>query len=227
MVRGERISKAYVIIAIFIILLIIITILFSGNQLIWAIIDDKYLFNGWKDSGDSVSYNRFFGLEKQGSLTYVIDENVDNLYPAFITITSIKTIFMKSEEDLLKTTIETINKAAEANNIIIDKNSSYSGNRVLNIGHKTNFVIFDGNKTNEIVTEEIRIIGETWNCGFSGSSVICIGVSQITDNKHNNPDYNYTHWIEIIGDTEGTFVNKFNSYNFINSNGLLFNVKCH
>lgn len=227
MVRGERISKAYVIIAIFIILLIIITILFSGNQLIWAIIDDKYLVNGWKDSGDSVSYNRFFGLEKQGSLTYVIDENVDNLYPAFITITSIRTLFMMNEEDLLKTTIETINKAAEANNIVIDKNSSYSGNRVLNIGHKTNFVIFDGNKTNEIVTEEIRIIGETWNCGFSGSSVICIGVSQITDNKHNNPDYNYTHWIEIIGDTEGTFVNKFNSYNFINSNGLLFNVKCH
>lgn len=227
MSRGDGISKVYVAIAVFIIILIIITILFSGNQLVWAIIDDKYLIDGWKDSGDSVSFDRLFGLEKQGTLTYVVDDNVDELYPAFITVTSIKTLFMMKEGDLLKTTIETIDQAVEDNDIVIDKNTSYSGNRALNSGHKTNFVIFDGNKTYENGTEEIRIIGETWNCGTSGTSVICIGVAQITDNINNNPDYNYSHWIEIIGDTEGTFVNEYNSYNFINSNGLIFNIKCN
>jgi len=227
MSRGEGISKIYIAIAVFIILLIIFTILFSGNQLTWAIIDDNCLVEGWKDSGESVYHDRLFGLEKQGSLKYIIDENVDDRYPAFITITSMKTLFMMNEEELLKKTIETINQASLNNNITINTNSSYSGSRALINGHKTNYILFHGNKTYKNINEEIRIIGETWNCGSSGTSVICIGVAQITDNAHYNSIYNYDHWVEIIGDNEGTFVNRYNSYNFINSDGLIFNVICH
>lgn len=227
MTREEGISKIYIAIAVFIILLIIFTILFSGNQLTWSIIDDDSLVNGWKDSGESINYDRLFGLEKQGSLKYILDENVDDRYPAFITITSMKTLFMMNEEELLKKTIETINQASEDNNITIDINSSYSGSRVLLNGHKTRYIIYEGNKMYNNIIEEIRIIGETWNCGLSGISVICIGVAQITDNAHDNSDYNYAHWIEIIGDNEGTFVNKYNSYDFIYLDGLIFNVKCH
>jgi hypothetical protein len=226
--RGDGISKVYVAIAVFVIILIIFTIFFSGNQLIWAYIDDDFLVDSWKDAGMSENIERLLGLEKQGSLTYMIDENIDDRYPAFITVTSMKTLFMMNEQELLDTTINTIHISAEENNILLDENSSFSGNRATNKGHKTNYIIFHGNETTGNITEEIRIIGETWSCGISCTSIICIGVAQITDRAHNNLDFNYTHWIEIVGDREGTFVNKYNnSFDFMYSDGLIFNVECH
>jgi hypothetical protein len=83
----------------------------------------------------------------------------------------------------------------------------------------------------ENIAEQVRFIGETWNCDKSGTSVICIGYAQVTNNSDYNSEFNLTYWAKIIGDKDGTFLQKYPSYfsfgSFIDSNGLIFNVKCH
>jgi len=226
--RGERsANKIYVVIAIFVIILIIFTFLFGGNQLIESYIESKYLeSNGWYDSGESEYNERLLGLEKQVSFKYKL-KKTDDKYPAFLTVTTIKTLFMMNEEELLEKTVETINKAVEEENIILDNESEYTNWRVLNNGHKTHYIIYNGTDISTNTTEDVVIIGETWNCAMSGTSIICIGGAQLTDNASGNTDKNYTHLAEIIGDKEGTFVNRFNSFEFIKNDGLIFNVKCH
>ena len=226
--RGERSSnKIYVAIAIFVIIIIIFTFLFGGNQIIESYIESKYLdSNGWYDSGVRPEPNeRLFGLEKQVSFKY--ESENDDTHPAFLTITTIKTLFTMSEEELLEKTFEIIDKAAEEENIVLDNRSEYTGWRVLNNGHKTHYITYNGTDISTNTTEDIVIIGETWNCANSGTSIICIGFAQLTDNASGNTEKNYTHLVEIIGDKEGTFVNRFNSLEFIKNDGLIFNVKCH
>jgi hypothetical protein len=209
--RGERSTNlVYVAVAVFIIILIILTILFTSNQLTQAYVSHEYLSNGWIDSGERDSEEGFLGLEKQASFKYIVDENYDDRYPAFLTVSSIKTLFLMNEEELLSKTIETINLAADERSIVIEENSKIEGNRVINNSHETYFVKFNGTDMSEDISEDIKIIGETWNCAFSGTSVICIGVAQITDNSHNNSVENLTHWNEIIA-----------------KNGLIYNVNCH
>jgi len=116
---------------------------------------------------------------------------------------------------------QTINSASQQG-IIIDKESKITGERTLNNSHKTIYVIYDGNDTSGDINESIKIIGETWNCGISGSSIICIGYAQITNYSNNNSNVNLFFWKEIIGDRQGTF-----GLDFVKNNGLLFNVKCH
>ena len=230
--RGERFNnKFYIAITVFIFVLIALTVLFSGNQLTKAYIDikflDTYLDNGWIDSGERIGDERFFGLEKQFSYKYVIDKESDSLYPAFLTVTSIKTFFMMNEEELLEKTIDTIYDAAKNNNITIDNISKYSGSRTLYNSHQSVFVIFNGTDLSSGLNESVKIIGENWNCPRSSTSIICIGVAQVTSNSNSLTVENLAHWSEIIGDDRGTFNEHYTSYNFINPNGLIFNVKCH
>jgi hypothetical protein len=209
--KGEHSTgKFYVAIAVFIILLIILTILFTSNQLTRAKIDIEYLKNGWIDSGERDPQEGFLGLEKQDSLKYIVDENFDDKYPAFLTVTSIKTLFLMNEEELLQKTIQTINNAAINNNYIIDEDSKFEGNRILNNSHETYFVTFNGTDTSHMINETIKIIGETWNCPLSGASIICIGIAQVTDNFNDNPEENLAHWNEIV-----------------ETDGLIYNVNCH
>ena len=102
----------------------------------------------------------------------------------------------------------------------------FKSSRVLDNGHKTIYVTYNGTIISNNYSEQIVIIGETWNCARSGTSIICIGFAQITDNS-NNLGYNYTALAKVLGDKEGTFVQRFNSYDFIKDDGLIFNVKCH
>jgi hypothetical protein len=82
------------------------------------------------------------------------------------------------------------------------------------------FVVFYGNDTSKNPTEQIRIIGETWNCVVSGSSIICLGFAQITDNSDTGSEPDYSYWEHIIGDKIGFF-------GVQNEKGLIYNVKCH
>jgi hypothetical protein len=226
--RGERsTNRFYIIITFLVVILIILTVFFSGNQLIQAYVVDDFLDEGWIDSGEREYNERLLGLEKQASFKYIIDSEDDDRYPAFLTVTTLKTLFMLDENELLEKTIETINQASVDNNIEIENDSRYSTQRYLKNGHSTIFVVFNGSDNSSDTTEDIVIIGETWNCGPSGTSIICIGVAQITDNVNNNSNPNYTHLIKIIGDEDGTFVDRYNSSSFITTDGLIFNVKCH
>ena len=203
-------NLVYIAIAIFIIILIVLTVIFSSNQLTQAYISHEYLSNGWIDSGERNYEESFLGLEKQATFKYKIDESYDVSYPAFLTVTSIKTIFMINEEELLSKTIEIINLSSKEKNITIDDDSKIEGERILNNRHGTFYVIFNGTYNSNNVSESIKIIGETWNCPISGKSVICIGFAQITDNYHNNSYEDLQRWNEII-----------------DKNGLIYNVNCH
>jgi hypothetical protein len=126
---------------------------------------------------------------------------------------------MMSESDLLDRTVEAINNANK-DGIIIDEKSFFQGKRKINAGHESMFVSYTGNDTSKSPYEQIRIIGETWNCVVSGSSVICIGVAQISDNSHNLQGTDLSYWSQIVGD-------KIGSLGFENENGLIYNVICH
>jgi hypothetical protein len=213
---GSRDNKIYAVIAIFIIVVIIFAVLFSTNELNEAKIEDFILGDVWsEDISERDSGSRLLGLEKWISYTY---RNNDSIFPAYVTVTSIKTLFMMSEDELRDQTLDTIQKAPEQG-IVIYEDTKITGERTLDNEHKTMYIIYNGNDTSKEPYEEIKIIGETWNCGTSGTSIICIGFAQITNNSKTNT----THWVKIIRDKEGTF----GLGDFQGNDGLLFNVKCH
>ncbi len=226
--RGEKTGNwFYVGIAIFVVVLILLTVLFTTNTLFQAYVEDRFLVDGWIESGERPYNEQLFGLEKQSTFKYIVDSGSKNSYTAFLTVTSIKTIFTINEEELLGKTIETIFNAASARNITIYNSSKITGFRSLKNGHNTYFVVFNGTQTIDNFVENVKIIGETWNCARSSISVICIGVAQTTDVKNGNNSESFIHWSKIIGDEKGTFTEIYGYNDFINSAGLIFNVRCH
>ena len=199
-------SRIYAIIAVFILIVVIFAVMFSGRPFTPAYVGNDVLDGGWgenlvKRADDS----QLFGLERYVSLTY----EIDGLYPASLTVTTIKTPVMMNEQDLRDKTVETIEQASELG-IVVDPTTEIIGERLLNNTHKTLYIMYDGNDTSKTPAERIKIIGETWNCGASVTSIICIGVAQITDYAHNNVTTNIEQWNKIIEE-----------------DGLIFNVICH
>ena len=215
----RRNNRIYLAVAIFIIIVIILTIFLSNKQLIRAKIEDDILGESWiEDIRERDSGSGSFGLEKWASYTY---KNNNVTYPAYVTVTSFKTLFMINEEELKNKMEETIKESYKQGNFV-DLETKKTGERNLANGHKTFYSIYDGNYSNNNLNEKIKIIGETWNCGVSDTSIICIGYAQITDYAHNNSENNFTYWVNILKDIEGTF-----GLDFKGSEGLLYNVKCH
>lgn len=213
---GSRDNKIYAVIALIIIIIIIWAVLLSRPSIEPAFIENNILGNGWnEDISERDRDSQLFGLDEWNSYTY---KNRDSNFPAYITVTTIKTLFMMSEEHLRDQTLETIQKASDQG-FLLDEESRINGEREINNEHKTTYIIYSGNDTTKTPFEEIKIIGESWNCGISGTSIICIGFAQIT----NNSQTNNTYWAKIIRDDEGTF--GFDDFQGID--GLLFNVKCH
>jgi hypothetical protein len=205
---GEKENRIYIIIAIIILIVIILTVFFSSNTINKAFIDDVILGSSWyEDIEERTDISQLFGLENFASFTY---KNNNQSYPAYVTVTSIKLIFMMNEDDLLKTTEKTLEDASEQG-IIIEKNTKTSGLRELVNGHKTSFIMYNGTDNSKEPSERIKIIGESWNCGSSGTSIICIGVAQITDNKNSDSMVDTNFWDEIIDEKDG----------------LISNVSCH
>jgi len=214
---GAKENRIYVIIAVFIIVVVVFAVVFSGRQLMSAYVPDEFLDEGWSENlVERDSGSQFLGLESWYSITYKIDGN----YPASLTVTTFKTLVMMNENELRDKTIETIEKALERG-IAIDTITEFTGERVLKNEHKTMYIIYDGNDTSKDPSEKIKIIGEVWNCGASGTSIICIGVAQITDNLHNNMELNTTYWGKIVRDENGVIDD------FIGEDGLIYNVICH
>ncbi len=218
---GIRENRVFIAIAFLTIIVIILAIIFSSNQLTKAYIKDDILGESWsEDIDERVEYSQQFGLEKWVSFTY---RNENDSYPAYVTITSIKLFFIMNENELKDKTVETINTAS-AQGIEIDRNSEVTGQRVTRDNvHKTNYFIYNGNDTSKETHEKIKLIGECWNCEKSGISVICIGVAWTTDNTHGKSNSVTTYWAEIISDKIGTF----GLGEYKTNNGLIFNVKCH
>ena len=215
--RGD--TKVYAIIAILVVIVLVLTIFFSTNTLREAKIEDEALDDSWiEDIDERDSGSNFLGLEKWVSYTY---KNDDILFPSYISVTSSKNLFMISDSDLFQQTLNTINQASEQG-IILDEDSKITGERVNKEEHKTYYVVYNGTDTSFTPNENIKIIGECWNCGVSGSSVICIGYAQITNHSMEGMS-NISYWSKIIRDKEGTF----GLGDFQGLDGLIFNVDCH
>jgi len=212
-------NKIYAIIAVFILIVIVTTVIITSNNYTPAKIPFEFLSDDWfQDIEDTTSDSQI--LSSWSSLTY---KNYNDSYPAYVTVTTRKTLFMMSEDELMDETIKTI-KDASKQGIIVDGATKETGSRILSNGeHMTRYVVYNGFDNSNGVSEEIKIIGETWNCGISGISIICIGFAQTTDNMHDNPEVVTTHWAKIVRDEQGTF----GTGEYMGQDGLIFNVDCH
>ena len=212
-------NKIYAIIAVFILIVIVTTVIITSNNYTPAKIPFEFLSDDWfQDIEDTTSDSQI--LSSCSSLTY---KNYNDSYPAYVTVTTRKTLFMMSEDELMDETIKTI-KDASKQGIIVDEAAKETGSRILSNGeHMTRYVVYNGFDNSSGVSEEIKIIGDTWNCGISGISVICIGFAQTTNNTYNNPEVVTTHWAKIVRDEQGTF----GTGDYMGQDGLLFNVECH
>jgi len=214
-VVGE--NRIYVIIAIFIVIAIVLAVVFGTAQLTPAYVPKDFLDEGWSENlDDRDSGSQLLGLEKWCSLTY----RVEGRYPANLTVTTIKTLVMMNENELRDKTIETIEKASQRG-VVINKSTEITGVRFLKNKHKTMYIIYEGNDTTKDPPEKVKVIGEVWNCGTSGTSIICIGVAQITNSNYNVSEENTSNWEKIVRDKNGMIDDS------IGEDGLIYNVVCH
>jgi hypothetical protein len=215
--EGARGNRTYVIIAILVFIVIIITVFFSSNELTPAYIDDEDLIGLWTEDVSAKSGgSQLLGLEKYSSFKYEFDDS----HPANLTIMTYKVLFMWNEEQLLNKLIETI-ESSSIDGIEINTTTKVLGQRTIFKQHSTQFVTYEGNDTSKDPIEKIKLIGEAWNCPQSGTSVICIGIAQLTDNKNGFSDLVYNHWSEMVRDKDATL-----GYQD-SEGGLIFNVICH
>lgn len=212
-----RDTKIYTMIAVSIIALLLLLYIISNIGFNYSYVPDEYLDENWgEDIEKRERGSQLFGLNKWNGFTYIIDNN----YKAYLSVITIKSFLILSKDDLKEKTLESIHEL-EINGISIDINSLICGERSLKNNHKTSYFIYNGNDTLKNPTERIKIIGEAWNCVKSGTSIICIGVSEITDNELNNANLNFKNWEKIIKDKDGTFGDS-----FIGTDGLIYNILC-
>ncbi len=193
-------------IKIFLGLIFTILTLSSGClELREAYIPSNILTNGWNENiGDREQGSNYFGLEKWFSETY---ENKD----ASLTVTTIKTLIMMDMKKLSKKVDEDILSSCGERRITVDMNSRIQGERIIKEGHKTTFIIYNGSKEDRLY----RIIGEVWSCSKSGTSIICLGIIDMSS------IYGELNWEKIVGDPYG------NIDDIKRDDGLIYNVNCH
>ena len=211
MVAGENKKHIWMTIALMLVLLVA----FSGCvNISCSYIPDLVITDGWHENlALRNTGSQFLGLEKWCGSVY----KINGKYPASLTVTTLKTLILTDEEELQKKTIETIEETFQ-DSIQLNESTKLTGERTILKKHKTMYMIYDGIDTNR--NEKIKIIGEVWNCGTSGTSIICIGMAYITNNG--NPTIENTeNWQKIVMDPGGTIGS------FTGEEGLIYNVHCH
>jgi hypothetical protein len=196
-------------------LMLALLVAFSGCvNISCSYIPDLEITDGWHENlALRNTGSQFLGLEKWCSSVY----EINGKYPASLTVTTLKTLILTDEEELQKKTIETVEETFQ-DSIQLNENTKLTGERTLLKKHKTMYMIYDGIDINN--NKKIKIIGEVWNCGTSGSSIICIGIAYITNNESPNIE-NTENWQKIVMDPIGTIGN------FTGERGLIYNVHCH
>jgi hypothetical protein len=209
MVRGERFHRIVVVTSI---LLILLTACSGCVHLTSAYISNTYLTDGWYENlALRNTGSQLLGLEKWGSVTY----EIKGKYPASVTITTIKTILLKDIQELNQNVQHLIEDTFQ-HSITLSTNTT--GERTLFKNHKTMYVCYDGRDM--VKDENVKIIGEVWNCGTSGTSLICIGIAYVTNKEYPELE-NRTNWEKIVSDPQGTIEHAFGE------DGLLYHVTCH
>jgi hypothetical protein len=193
--------------------MLLLLVTFSGCvTLSRAYIPDSIITDGWhENTALRNTGSQFLGLEKWSSSTY----EINGKYPASLTVTTLKSLILPDEEDLQNRITETIEETFQNR---IQLNESIAGERTILKQHNTMYALYSG--TDKIDGKNVKIIGEVWNCGSSGTSIICIGFSYITDADF--PDIENTeNWEKIVMDPQGTIEG------IIGEEGLIYNIVCH
>jgi hypothetical protein len=196
------------------IILLTLTILSGCVNIKCAYIPDEILSNGWYENLSLRNTGlHFLGMEKWCSSVY----EYKGKYSSSLTVTTIKSLLLADEDEMNEKTQEIIeNNFIE--NIQLNVSTKITGERTLYNSHKTKYIIYEG--IDVIKKNKIKIIGEVWNCGVSGSSVICIGIAYISD-EEKPLIYNIENWEKIIVDPIGSIENH------TGENGLIYNINCH
>jgi hypothetical protein len=211
MVVGENKKNIWIVITF----MLSILVLFSGCiNINCAYIPDSVNTGGWIENLSLRNTgSQFLGLEKWCGSVYEINSK----YPAYLTVTTLKTLVLNDEEELQRITIEIIENTFQ-DSIQINENTKITGERTLQKTHKTMYMIYNGKDITN--NNKIKIIGEVWNCGTSGISIICIGIAYISSND-NPTNENTENWRKIVMDPNGTIGN------FTGEEGLIYNIYCH
>lgn len=203
--------KPFIIIFVF---LFLFSILSGCVNIKCSYIPETFLSYGWYENLSLRNTGlHFMGTEKWCSSVY----ELKGKYPASLTVTTIKSLLL-SDEDEINKKIQDIIEDNFKDTIEINISTKIIGERVLNNSHKTKYTIYDGFNIQKQI--RLKIIGEVWNCGISGSSVICIGIAHISS-EENTSLYNTENWQKIVFDPSG------NIENLSGKGGLIYNVKCH
>jgi hypothetical protein len=198
---------------IFITLILIIFLLLSGCvDLSCAYVKESIISDGWNENTALRNTGiQFLGLEKWCSSTY----EISGKYPASLTVTTLKTLILSDESEIHNKMKKNIEQTF-LNNIQLNEN--ISGERILQNNHKSRYILYNGFDINK--DENVKIIGEVWNCANAGTSIICIGFAYVT-NKDIFGVENTDNWQKIVMDSNG------NIQGFIGEKGLIDNIQCH
>ena len=107
--------------------------------------------------------------------------------------------------------------------------SKIEGERRIARGHETVYFTYNGTVGKNVsglffIDEKVKIIGEVWNCEKSGTSIICVGIAQVTRDFVGQSDEKT--WDDIVQDPSGTFKDK-DGNEITGDYGLIYNVICH
>ena len=200
------------------IVLVSLMVIFTSGcvSLTNAYVPETVLTGGWyentslRDTG-----SQSFGLERWASTTYQIDGE----YPAFLIVTTMKTLMLMDEQQLQGKLRETLN-ATLNEGILINESTLVTGERILKNAHKTLYVTYNGVDQSTEPPEQVKIIGEVWNCAVSGTSIICIGLAYTTHTQGNSSVVQLENWGKIVMDDAGSIEG------FRGETGLLYHVTC-
>jgi len=197
----------------FISILFLLIILSGCVNIKCAYIPDEIINNGWYENLSLRNTGlHFLGLEKWCTSLY----EIRGKYPASLSISTLKSLLLTNEDELFNK-IQGIIEDNLSDNIKLNHSSRFSGERYLSNSHQSKYIIYNGiDLTKEL---NVRIIGEVWNCGISGLSVICIGIAYITNKDNFSVEYT-KNWQSIVSDPNGEIENYFGE-------GLIYNINCH
>jgi len=181
-----------------------------------AYIPDEYLANGWYE--DIVLRNtgtQVFGLDQWTEVTY----RNQGAYPAWISVTTLKTLVLQDEQQLIELINTSIHDMLLHESMTLNASSRTQGNRMLTNEHTSLYITYHGSQEHHNTTRLFRVIGEIWNCGYSGTSILCYGFAYST--QENSTEMSLDAWHQIIQNKEGSIEQA------SGMDGLLDHVQCH
>ena len=209
MVKAEKLSRG----AIGLSFVLLLGVLSSGCvTLTCAYIPDQFLTGGWHENTALRNTGlQLFGMEKWCGVSY----EIKGKYPALLTITTLKTLVLADEAHLLESTRTLINDTFQETVTFVP---NATGTRMIENDHETLFITYEGRDL--VQQEQVRIIGEVWNCPSSGTSLLCVGIAYLTNDEIPGKVH-LDEWQKMIQDPTGAIEEA------KGDEGLIFHVWCH